>query len=89
VAAYVTKITGQGQVSIPAELRKVLGVGPGSAVEWEERDGELVVRRKGAYSFEDMHRALFPEGAPKPRKLEDLKEAGARHVEAERARGRY
>jgi hypothetical protein len=26
------------------------------------------------YSFEDMHAALFPDGPPKPKSLEELKE---------------
>ena len=68
-----SRITAQGQISVPAEVRKRLGVGPGSAIEWDERDGEIVVRRAGRYTFEDMHAALFPHGSPKPKSLKDLK----------------
>lgn len=60
-----SKITAQGQTSVPAEVRRRLGVGPGSVLEWEDRDGEIVVRRLGRYTSEDVHRILFPEGPPK------------------------
>ena len=69
-----SRITAQGQISIPAEVRKRLGVGPGSAIEWDERNGDIVVRRAGQYTFEDMHAALFPHGPPRPQSLNQLKE---------------
>lgn len=69
-----SRITAQGQISVPAEVRKRLGVGPGSAIEWDEHDGEIVVRRAGRYTFEDMHAALFPHGPPKARSLKELKD---------------
>jgi AbrB family looped-hinge helix DNA binding protein len=75
-----SKITAQGQISVPAEVRRRLGVGPGSTLEWEERDGEMVVRRAKRYSFEDIHKAAFPEGPPKHRTLEELKEGIADYV---------
>lgn len=90
MTTYVTKLTSQGQVSIPAELRKVLGVEPGSSVEWEQKGSEVVVRRATRYSWDDMHRELFPNGPPKPAKtLEALKEGPACHVREQHARGRY
>jgi AbrB family looped-hinge helix DNA binding protein len=69
-----SKITAQGQISVPAEVRNKLGVGPGSVLEWEERKGEVVVRRAGRYSSEEIHAALFPRGAPKPKTVKELKE---------------
>lgn len=54
-----SKLTAQGQISVPAEVRRRLGVGPGSVLVWEERDGELVVRRAGRCTSEDIHAALF------------------------------
>ena len=32
---------------MPAEVRKKLGVGPGSVLEWDEQNDEVVVRRAG------------------------------------------
>lgn len=69
-----SKVTSQGQISVPAEVRKKLGIVPGSILEWEEEGGKMVVRRAGEYTFEDIHRAAFPEGPPKPRTLAELKE---------------
>lgn len=71
VIAY-SKLTAQGQISVPAEVRRRLGVGPGSVLEWGEDGENVVVRRVGLYTSEDMHRALFPE-PPKARTLEELK----------------
>lgn len=82
----VSKLTAQGQISVPAEVRRKLGVGPGSVLEWDEQDGEIVVRRAGTYTSEDVHRALFPDGPPKPRSLKDLKQGPARYLEKRHAR---
>ncbi|MEQ1864914.1 MAG: AbrB/MazE/SpoVT family DNA-binding domain-containing protein [Micropepsaceae bacterium] len=75
-----SKITAQGQVSVPAEVRKELGVGPGEFIEWDSVDGRVVVRRAGRYTFDDIRKVLFPEGAPKPRTLEELKEGVAQYM---------
>jgi AbrB family looped-hinge helix DNA binding protein len=60
-----SRVTVQGQISVPAEVRKKLGIGPGSVLEWHEHDGGVVVRRAGRFSSADIHRALFPQGVPK------------------------
>jgi AbrB family looped-hinge helix DNA binding protein len=84
-----SKITAQGQISVPAEIRKKLGVGPGSVIEWEDRDGEIVVRRASRYSSEDIHKALFPGGAPPRKSLKELKEGIEKHIREKHARGRH
>jgi AbrB family looped-hinge helix DNA binding protein len=68
-----SKITSQGQVSIPARIRRKLGVAPGSTVEWCERGEEVVVRRASKYSSLDVHKAVF-SSPPARRSLEDLDE---------------
>ncbi|MGZ5445645.1 MAG: AbrB/MazE/SpoVT family DNA-binding domain-containing protein [Thermoanaerobaculia bacterium] len=80
-----SKVTAQGQISVPAEIRRKLGIGPGSVLEWEQEGERVVVRKAGRYSSEDIHRALFTK-RPKPRKLEELKQAIARHVREKHAR---
>jgi AbrB family looped-hinge helix DNA binding protein len=70
-----SKVTAQGQPSVPANVRKRLGIGPGSVIEWSEEGEQLVVRRAGKFSSEEIHRTLFPEGPPKPATSEDMKEA--------------
>ena len=84
-----SKITAQGQISVPAEIRKELGVGPGSVLEWEKRDGDIIVRRAGRRTFEDIHRAAFPEGPPPRKSLKELKEGVRKHIREQHARGRY
>ena len=74
-----SKVTAQGQISVPAEIRRKLGIGPGSVLEWEEEGEKVVVRKAGRYSSEDIHRALFPK-KPKPHTLDELKQAVGRHV---------
>lgn len=81
-----SKITAQGQISVPAEVRKQLGVGPGSLIEWDKIDDQVVVRRVGRYTFKDIHAALFPDGPPKPRTLEELKEGIRKHIRKKHAR---
>ncbi|HEV2690670.1 MAG TPA: AbrB/MazE/SpoVT family DNA-binding domain-containing protein [Bryobacteraceae bacterium] len=70
-----SKITSQGQISVPADIRRRLGVGPGSVLEWDEDEGKIVLRRAGKYSFEDIHRALFGKKKPKPITVEEMDEA--------------
>jgi AbrB family looped-hinge helix DNA binding protein len=78
-----SKVTAQGQISVPAEVRRRLGVGPGSILEWHEEGRKIVVRRSGRYNWQDVHRAVFPDGPPKPRTLAELKQ-GIREYVAER-----
>jgi antitoxin PrlF len=81
-----SKLTAQGQVSVPAEVRRRLGVGPGSILEWEEDGEKIVVRRAGRFTSEDINRALFPDGPPQSRTLAELKEGVRRHVKSRHAR---
>lgn len=81
-----SKLTPQGQISVPAEVRRRLGVGPGSILEWEADGERIVVRRASRYTSDDVHEALFPE-QPEPRSLEEL-EAGAREYVKGRRRAR-
>lgn len=61
-----SKITAQGQVSVPAEVRRRLGVGPGSILEWEEQGGWVIVRKARRYSSAELHQALFGGAAAAP-----------------------
>jgi antitoxin PrlF len=82
-----SKITAQGQVSIPADVRRKLGVGPGSVVEWEEAGDKVLVRRAGRFSSEDIHKAVFGTRTPEKRTLDELKEGIRRDVRKRYARG--
>jgi AbrB family looped-hinge helix DNA binding protein len=85
MAIAYSKVTAQGQISVPTEVRRRLGIGPGSTLEWEQEGERIVVRRAGRYSSEDVHRALF-EDQPKPRTLEELKEGVRQSVKTRHAR---
>jgi len=82
-----SKVTAQGQISVPSDVRRKLGVGPGSMLEWEELDQNVIVRRAGRFSSADIHAALFGPQSPKPRTTEDLKE-GIRELIRKRHAGR-
>ena len=79
-----SKLTAQGQISVPAEIRQRLGVGPGSVLEWDEQDDQVVVRRAGRYTSEEVHRALFPDGASEG-SAPDVKEAIRTYVRKKHA----
>jgi len=74
MAIAYSKLTSQGQISVPTEVRKRLGVGPGSVLEWEQDGERIVVRRAGRYTSEDLHRALFDK-PPKPLTLDEIDDA--------------
>ena len=81
-----SKVTSQGQISVPAEVRKRLAIGPGSVLAWEERGNEMVVRKAGRSTTDDVHKALFPEGPPAKPKL-TIKEGIAEYIRRKHARG--
>ena len=80
-----SKLTAQGQISVPAEVRRRLGVGPGSVLEWDEAGEHIVVRRATRFTSEDIHKALFPKGAPKRRTIAEMKNGIQRRVRARHA----
>jgi AbrB family looped-hinge helix DNA binding protein len=81
-----SKVTSQGQISVPADVRRKLGIRPGSTLEWEEDGGKVVVRRAGQYTFEDIRRELFGDHPPRPRSLEELKEGISNYIRKRHAR---
>jgi AbrB family looped-hinge helix DNA binding protein len=81
-----SKLTAQGQISVPAEVRKKLGVGPGSILEWDERDDEVVVRRAGRHTSVEVHDALFGKGKPTPKASMSVKEGIRKRMREKHAR---
>lgn len=80
-----SRLTGQGQISVPAQVRRRLGLGPGSLLEWDVEGERVTVRRAGKFTFEEIHRALFPV-TPKPRTIEEIDEGVRRHIRKKHAR---
>lgn len=87
MAMAQSKLTAQGQISVPADVRRKLGLGPGSILEWEEDGGRIVVRRAGRFSSREIHDAVFRGRTPKPHTLAELKEGIRRHMRRRYARG--
>lgn len=81
-----SKVTAQGQISVPAEVRRKLGIGPGSVLEWEQDGDKIVVRRAGAVTFEDIHDKIFRGRKPKKRTIEEMKEGIAQYIRDRYAR---
>jgi AbrB family looped-hinge helix DNA binding protein len=84
--AITSKVTSQGQISVPVEVRKQLGLTPGSILEWTPAEGGMMVKRRGEYTFEDIRKALFPNGPPKRISLKQMKQAIGRDRAAKDAR---
>jgi antitoxin PrlF len=80
-----SRLTAQGQISVPAKVRQRLGVGPGSVLEWDEENDRIVVRKAGRYTSEDIHRVVFAR-TPKPRTVAEMKRGIRRHIKQRHAR---
>ena len=85
MAIAKSKLTAQGQISVPAEIRQRLGVGPGSVLEWDELDNHVVVRRAGQFTSEEVHSVLFPNGRSTLEPIE-VKESIRKYVRKKHAR---
>jgi len=81
-----SKVTAQNQISVPLDVRRKLGVGPGSVLEWEEEGNKVVVRRAGTFTSEDIHRAIFRGRKPKKRTFEEMHKGIAEYIRDRYAR---
>jgi antitoxin PrlF len=82
-----SKLTTQGQVSVPAEVRRRLGVVPGESLEWEEREsGEIVVRRADRMTFAEIRKKFAHLRPARPATIPEMDEAVEKAVAQEHAR---
>ncbi|MDR3416875.1 MAG: AbrB/MazE/SpoVT family DNA-binding domain-containing protein [Nevskia sp.] len=81
-----SKVTAQGQISVPAEVRRKLGIGPGSVLEWDEQAGQVVVRKASRHTSADVHRALF-DGEEPTASLPNVKEGVRKYIRKRHAGG--
>jgi len=86
MAGAQSKLTAQGQISVPALVRRKLGLGPGSVLEWEEEGERILVRRVGRYTSEEIHQQLFAK-VPKRRTTAELKDGIRQRMRKLHARG--
>jgi len=80
-----SRLTAQGQISVPAAVRRKLGIGPGATIEWHEEGEKIVVRRVGRFTSADVHAALFSE-PPRRRSLAELREGRKAYAKRRHAR---
>ena len=81
-----SKLTAQGQISVPSEIRRKLGVGPGSIIEWDEKNDEIVVRKARRHTSTEVHEALFPAGGLRQRAAIGVKEGIRKYIRKKHAR---
>ena len=82
-----SKVTAQGQISVPVEIRKKLGVGPGSVLEWDEKSGDVIVRKAGRYTSAQIHTTLFSdESKPRATTNAEVKEGIRKYIRQRHAR---
>ena len=55
VAGAASRVTAQNQTSVPADVRKRLGIGPGSELYWEIRGDTAVVSARRS-TLDQIHR---------------------------------
>ena len=67
-------------------MRRKLGIGPGSILEWDQDGEKIVVRRSARFTSEEIHRRLFPSKAPKTRTLQELKDGIPQNIRVRYAR---
>jgi bifunctional DNA-binding transcriptional regulator/antitoxin component of YhaV-PrlF toxin-antitoxin module len=61
-----SRITAQGQVSIPVSVMRQFGLAPGEVITWGTLEGHLVIEKAGLYSLADVQSALkLPKGLHK------------------------
>jgi AbrB family looped-hinge helix DNA binding protein len=81
-----SKLTAQGKATVPAGIRRKLGLSPGSILAWDTEGDRVLVRRVGTYTSEEIHAALF-DTPPERRSLTALKQGVREAVRTRRMRG--
>jgi AbrB family looped-hinge helix DNA binding protein len=82
-----TKLTSQGQVSVPAAVRSFLHLMPGSVLVWSQDGDRIVVERAKRHATVEVHQALFPDKAPAgapAKSLAELKQGIRQHMQRHR-----
>ncbi len=81
-----SRVTAQGQISVPAEVRRRLGVGPGSVIEWDADGDRIVVRRAGRFTSSEVHEEVFPYGIGVRKSADEIKAGIRAHAKKRHAR---
>ena len=73
-------VSSRGQITIPAGIRKRLGIEPGGVVILEDRDGELVIKPAAVVAVESYSDRQIAEWDAEDRLLSDEREAIRRRL---------
>lgn len=79
-------ITSEGQLAVPDEIRRILGLRPGSVTEWHHDGDRVVLCRAEGCTSEEGHRAVFAEAPSKAPSLGELKDGIRTMMKAKHAR---
>ena len=82
-----SKVTSQGQVSVPAAIRSLLNLTPGSVLLWTQHGDRVVVERAARHDTMQVHRALFGHAEPPPAKTQHELKQGIRQLMQRRHAG--
>jgi bifunctional DNA-binding transcriptional regulator/antitoxin component of YhaV-PrlF toxin-antitoxin module len=77
-------MTAQGQITIPVEIRRRLGLAPVSVLEWLPQGDGFVVRKAGRHNSEEVHAALLGRSAPEEKV--SVKQGIRKYVQRKHAR---
>lgn len=59
----IAKVTSQGQITIPADIRRLLGIQPGDKVMFIQSGNRVMMANATVEAFEQMRAAFAPEAA--------------------------
>jgi len=84
----LAKITTRGQITIPLEIRRKLGVKDGDKVVFWEQDGRIIMENSVMLALKDAQDAFRGEAARLNLKTEEDVAAMVKEVRRERRRAR-
>lgn len=87
MSTATSRVTRQGQISVPAAVRRRFGIVPGTVLEWYESEGRLCVRAK-QLGLDEVNELLRPFVNGPHQSLADLRAAKVRHAVQKAASGR-
>lgn len=73
--ARIASVSAKGQVTIPAEIRKVLGIATPGRVEFVLRDDGVVELRAPAFTLDDVFGSVPPLPGESPDLVREIREA--------------
>ena len=84
----LAKITTRGQITIPLEIRRKLGVKDGDKVVFLEQDGRIIIENSTMLALKDVQDAFRGEAERLGLKTEEDVAAMVKEIRRERSRAR-